>query len=222
MIDRLRGGGAEPQSLDFVVAALLLGAVYVAAEVADTTRAGRMLTGVLVYAAALVLLRGVRASRTTMQVAFVLITLAVGLRIVSAANDVEALRLAVSVLHVGIAGAAPFLVLRFIFRAGTVTLNVVFAGITLYLLVGVLFGIVYTDLAWAVPGVFEPAQEVATTGDSRLFYFSFVTLTTVGFGDIAPASDLTRSLVVLEALIGQVVLVVLIARLVGSVESRRA
>ncbi len=91
----------------------------------------------------------------------------------------------------------------------------------LYLLVGVLFGAVYTEIAWVDADAFTPPQPVAETGDSSLFYFSFVTLTTLGFGDIAAGSDVTRSLVVLEALTGQILLVVLIARLVSAFEPRR-
>ena len=48
----------------------------------------------------------------------------------------------------------------------------------------------------------------------ELFYFSFVTLTTLGFGDIAPASQAARALVVVEALVGQLYLVITLARLV--------
>ena len=47
-------------------------------------------------------------------------------------------------------------------------------------------------------------------------YFSFTTLTTLGYGDVAPRSDVARMLAILEALIGQIYLVVIVARLVGS------
>ena len=50
---------------------------------------------------------------------------------------------------------------------------------------------------------------------SSLYYFSFVTLTTVGFGDVVPVAGGVRTLAVVEALIGQIVLVSLVARLVG-------
>jgi voltage-gated potassium channel Kch len=56
---------------------------------------------------------------------------------------------------------------------------------------------------------------VAAGEPSSLYYFSFVTLTTVGFGDVVPAAGTARTLVVVEALIGQIVLVTLVARLVS-------
>jgi hypothetical protein len=211
----------ESQSLDFGLAALLLVGVYVLGELADTTRIGRVAGGLMAYAAAFAVLRGIRASRAVTRWSIGLLALGSLLRVLSAASDADALRVLASVIHLGIALAAPFLVLRFILRAGTVTLDVVFAGITLYLLIGILFGVIYTDIAWTNPAAFSPAQPVTSAGTSALFYFSFIALTTVGFGDIAAASDLTRALVVVEALTGQLLLVVLISRLVGAVETRR-
>jgi voltage-gated potassium channel Kch len=51
--------------------------------------------------------------------------------------------------------------------------------------------------------------------DGHLTYFSFVTLTTLGYGDITPASDLARLLAMMEAMLGQLFLVIIVARLVG-------
>ena len=183
----------EPQSLDFGLAALLLVGVYVFGELADTTRLGRIVAGVMAYAAAIAILRGIRASRTVTWWTIGVLAGGSVLRVVSATSDAEFLRVLASVVHLGVALAAPFLVLRFILRAGTVTVNVVFAGVTLYLLIGILFGIVYTDVAWTNPDAFSPPQAPGAGAGSALFYFSFIVLTTVGFGDIAAASDLTRS-----------------------------
>jgi len=105
--------------------------------------------------------------------------------------------------------------LRFILTAHRVTLDVVFASVCTYLIVGLVFGILFTQIAFYVPDAFLPSQPVRAAGDSSLFYFSFTVLTTLGLGDIAPASDAVRALTVLEAVIGQVFLIVLVARLVG-------
>lgn len=88
-----------------------------------------------------------------------------------------------------------------------------FAALDVYLLLGVIFAVFYTQVAFAHLSVFAPAQDPA--GASSLYYFSFVTLTTVGFGDIVPATDWLRAVTVLEGLFGQIFLVVLVARLVG-------
>ena len=89
----------------------------------------------------------------------------------------------------------------------------------------------YLLLGWAWSGLYTWALHVDPTGSFRdpdqvseaggLLYFSFVTLTTLGYGDIVPVSLATRMLVVLEAIVGQLYLVILVARLVGMVGSRK-
>jgi voltage-gated potassium channel Kch len=72
--------------------------------------------------------------------------------------------------------------------------------------------------AFSVPLAGEgPGWMSGETGknDGHLTYFSFVTLTTLGYGDITPASDLARLLAMMEAMLGQLFLVIIVARLVG-------
>ncbi|MGA9753203.1 MAG: ion channel [Acidobacteriota bacterium] len=83
-----------------------------------------------------------------------------------------------------------------------------------YLLMGLAWGSTFSFLETLAPGSFNldgSAQPVA----SQLLYFSFVTLATLGYGDITPATDGARSLAVLEALLGQLYLAILMAGLVG-------
>ena len=92
-----------------------------------------------------------------------------------------------------------------------VTHETVLGALCAYVLVGLLFAFLY--LAVAAPGraVLRPA---GAARQSEYVYFSFVTLTTLGFGDLSPAVGLPQALTVLEALLGQVFLVTLVARLV--------
>jgi Ion channel len=83
-----------------------------------------------------------------------------------------------------------------------------------YLLLGLLWGVWYEIIELLQPGSFAVASQKAQAGLPQLAYFSFTTLTTLGFGDIVPLSPLARSLVILEALVGQLFPVILIARLV--------
>ena len=87
-----------------------------------------------------------------------------------------------------------------------------YAALSAYLLAGIFFGISYWVLEQIAPRTFT------TTGDfSRVsaIYFSFVTLATLGYGDIVPRSDVARGLAILEGVGGQLFLAVLVARLVS-------
>ena len=101
-----------------------------------------------------------------------------------------------------------------IFQRSSVSLNTVIGAICVYVLIGVLWGTLY-----AIVDVLDPAAFPAAATDSELLarfvYFSMVTLTTLGYGDIVPLSALARGLAIVEATIGQVYLTVLVARLVG-------
>jgi hypothetical protein len=99
---------------------------------------------------------------------------------------------------------------RFALRRGTVDSERIFAALDAYLLAGIIFGVVY----WACDAVWENsfAGELSL---SRAIYFSFVTIATLGYGDIVPSSETSRGIAVLEAVGGQMYLAVLVARLVG-------
>ncbi|MEM9348272.1 MAG: potassium channel family protein [Planctomycetota bacterium] len=86
--------------------------------------------------------------------------------------------------------------------------------VSVYLLAGVTWAVAFHAIEQAVPGSYAlPGQAAAAPSD--LFYFSFVTLTTLGYGDIRPVSGLARTSAVLEAVFGQIFLVVLLGRLVS-------
>jgi hypothetical protein len=103
-----------------------------------------------------------------------------------------------------------------IFGPGRFTGHRVLGAIVLYLNLGLLFAIVHRLVAELVPSAYThipPAQSEAAFR-AALDYFSFTTLTSVGYGDIVPVSPLARSLSNLEATIGQLFPTVLIGRVV--------
>jgi hypothetical protein len=112
-------------------------------------------------------------------------------------------------------------VLSRVLSADTVTMDTVAGALTAYLLLGVIWASGYSMIYWAAPSSFSLPTDVPGAADAdsppmHLFlYFSFVTMTTVGYGDIAPVSPLARTLTVLEAILGQFYLAVLVARLVS-------
>jgi hypothetical protein len=108
--------------------------------------------------------------------------------------------------------------LGFILRAPRVDANVLCAGVAGYLLLGLLWAPAYAAVARLNPHAFTlPAAPGAPTtldGFSAL-YFSFITLCTVGYGDIAPVSKVARMLAMIEAVTGLFYMAVLISRLVS-------
>lgn len=117
-----------------------------------------------------------------------------------------------------------FMTLRQTFRPGPVTVHRVMGGIAGYLLIGVTWTLAYQLVVQEAPGAihFESAVDgIPTRQPTHLIYFSFATLTTVGYGDAYPVHPVARSLAIAEALIGQLYLTILIAALVGmAVQSR--
>ncbi len=103
--------------------------------------------------------------------------------------------------------------LMFIIKSETVTRAVVYAGMLLYILAAQLWAMVYMLLYLIDAAAFNlPGGQ----GNLLVFeYYSFVTLTTLGFGDITPLTNVAKMFSVLEAVVGQLYLVVVIAWLVG-------
>ncbi|MFK0569804.1 potassium channel family protein [Endozoicomonas sp.] len=88
------------------------------------------------------------------------------------------------------------------------------AAINFYLLTGITFSYLYLTVNLVSPGAFDLANQSISSWPDYL-YFSFVTLTTLGYGDILPLSPLAQSLVSLEAIVGVLSPTVMIARFVG-------
>ena len=107
--------------------------------------------------------------------------------------------------------------LRAVHRAPVVSWDVVAAALCGYVLVGFTFGHVFCLLNETVPGSFGGLDlgAGAVGVHFRLTYFSFVTLTTAGYGDITPTADTARAVCIVEAVTGQFFLAVLVADLVG-------
>jgi Ion channel len=103
---------------------------------------------------------------------------------------------------------------------GAVTLHTMFGVLCIYLLLGMLFAYAYGLVGDAQSEPFFASGIDANTSD--YLYFSFATMTTVGYGDLTAATDLGRSVAIAEALIGQIYLVTVVAVIVGSLSRRRA
>ncbi len=107
------------------------------------------------------------------------------------------------------------IILSFIFGERKVTINVIYASIVVYLLIAIMWSFVYAVLESTQPGSFAIGEGQIEVGRRLYIYYSFVTITTLGYGDITPTTDLANSVSFLEAVTGQLYIAILIARLVG-------
>jgi hypothetical protein len=111
-------------------------------------------------------------------------------------------------------------VLRRVLIHQEVTLETIYGALSAYLLLGMMFGSMYG--AMADLGDQQLFEQVAEPSVPLRQYFSFTTLTTLGYGDVTAATDIGRAVATLEAICGQIFLVTLIARLVANFAGRRS
>jgi len=104
---------------------------------------------------------------------------------------------------------------------GSVDLNIIIGSVALYLLIGLTWSLFYTILLEFSPGALSGVQVSAWYDNIPVTnYFSFVTLTTLGYGDISPVTPVARLLVVFEAVTGMFYLAVIVASLVGAIRNK--
>jgi len=112
--------------------------------------------------------------------------------------------------------------LRYIFRASSVTTDVLYASVAVYLLISFLFVPIYGMLETAHPGSFVDNTLHTPMHWQQFVYYSLVTLSTAGYGDVLPVSSWARMLAGFEATIGVLYVAILMARLVSLYGSQRS
>jgi hypothetical protein len=108
---------------------------------------------------------------------------------------------------------APIVILSRILRHDVISVETILGALCVYVLIGIAFAGIYAGINDAEHGEFFAQPGPKTNVD--FLYFSFITMTTVGYGDLTPGTDVGRVVTTFEALIGQVFLVTLVARLVS-------
>lgn len=111
------------------------------------------------------------------------------------------------------------MIFRDIFRAKHIGSDQIYGVISVYLLIGVFFGLIYQIILVFDPGAFyfNPMNfKGPIANEGNLFYYSFITLSTVGYGDVSPVAPIARSVSVIEAIVGIMYVATMIARFVAS------
>jgi voltage-gated potassium channel len=100
-------------------------------------------------------------------------------------------------------------------RAERVTADTLVGAVCGYLLAGLTFGLLFSVLETLAPGALRLGTAATGETGSDILYFSFITLTTIGYGDIVPVSESARLLVILEGVTGQFYIAAVVARLIS-------
>jgi hypothetical protein len=148
-----------------------------------------------------------------------LFVLSLGLSILSALSDHRTLILIGQTINAALLIIGTLLCFRIVFMGGRrVDRERINASLSLYLMIGLIFTLLFALVDKLLPGSFHYSAAPADIGDkplNQLMYFSYVTLATLGYGDIVPISGPAKGLAILEAMIGQLYLVLVVARLVS-------
>ena len=116
---------------------------------------------------------------------------------------------------------ASWIVGRQVLLTGTVDVNKIVGSVALYIMIGLIWSLLYTLLLEYQPDAMKGFEAgMWYQNMSTMTYFSFVTLTTLGYGDISPLTSTAQTLVVIEAITGMFYLAIIVASLVGSLKNK--
>ncbi|MBL0715110.1 MAG: two pore domain potassium channel family protein [Desulfosarcina sp.] len=117
----------------------------------------------------------------------------------------------VAIFRIGAFGFVCYRLLGYALRAGAVDGEKIAAAVNVYLIIGVIWRDFYILVNAFIPDAFN----TGLLSQTDYLYYSFVTLTTLGYGDILPVIGPAKALAYMEAIIGQLYLTILVARLMG-------
>lgn len=196
-------------------------ALQLLVEASDILRLG------LIWLQAITLVVAVRtaqATRTAVRAANAVAALAAVAALVVLVASGDLPKAPAAVVNGLLVGVAPVVIaaglLRRLREERAVAVDTLAGVLAIYLLAGMCFSFVYGVIEAVDPGALFAGRASSTA--SEQLYFSFVTLSTVGYGDIVPATALPRALAVAEMLLGQIYLVTVVALIVGHLGAARA
>ncbi|MDJ0650837.1 MAG: ion channel [Xenococcaceae cyanobacterium MO_188.B19] len=179
---------------------------------------GRIIIGVLFFGTILAIIRTFNLTKRFFFLLLTLIAAAFTLDIYTSvqvnSEGIEFLKFTVTVTYSLVILTALITINRKIFLVKKVTGDTIKGGIAVFFLVGIFWSLLYVMVYYFDPNAFSESIEPLDVIDS-MFYFSFTTLTTLGYGDLTPVSSIAKTLANLEAVTGLMYPSIFIARLVG-------
>ena len=218
-------GGATGSRQRYGMLLLALGATFFFQGVVEPGDLQRAVGTVLVGATLMLALYAAELPKRRMRVAAAAVLTVVVVVVVASVSGKSATVAGLAAIANGllVALAPPAVVIGILrnFRArGTVTVTVVAGVLCLYLLAGLFFAFVYAAVQNLGGAPFFANGDAATS--ARSIYFSFTTMTTVGYGDLTARTNLGHTIAATEALLGQIYLVTVVAAIVSRLVPRRA
>ncbi len=200
----------------YALAAILIVATIITTAIGGDDRIGQFVLVVVESATLIVILHASNVSSHTIRIAVLAAILAIVFASVSISLDRETV--GPVVIGALIAFVGPVVIIRRIRDHARIDLETVAASLCIYLLAGIFFSYVYRVVD-VIGGSFFAQKGAANA--LNFLYFSFVTLTTLGYGDLSPGTHLGKMLSVSEALLGQIYLVSVVAMLVANLGRER-
>lgn len=203
----------------YVLAGLLIVACILVFAFAGDGRGGRVMAVLLESVTLIVILRASQATPRTVRVASVTCAVFILAVTLSQTSDGTWAKAAPSILGAALALGAPVAIVHRLVQQPVINFTTVAGALCIYLLAGLFFALVYGTI-----GAFDHSGFFAQTSHPNgvdYIYFSFVTLTTTGYGDLTAQTDGGRMCAILEALFGQLYLVSIVAVLVANMGQAR-
>ena len=155
----------------------------------------------------------IRQKKSVFIIALFLLLLTEILALLSYLKDIPSLDMLSNILGGLLLAYTAAIIVHHLFTEDKITGDMIMGAICAYFLMGLVWSFAYSTLEFFQPGSFQMPQ--GEVNQATFTYYSYVTLTTLGYGEITPISAPARSFALLEAMMGQLYLAVLIARLVG-------
>lgn len=195
---------------------VLLVLSFFASAVAGDNHYGRLTTLVLLAATAWLALRASQVERRLLRWAETLIPLATLAAIVaSVLGSDDTARIVTASLTALLVLVAPAAIIKRVATHPVINLNTFYGAVCVYLLIAMFFASCFAVIGAASgQGFFAQIQPPAKASSTDYLYFSFVTITTVGYGDLTARGDVGRMTAVLEAIFGQLYLITVVALVV--------
>jgi hypothetical protein len=200
----------------YVLALMLIVVTIITTAIGGDHRAGQVILVIVESATLIVILHASKVPPRTIRLIAVLVGLAAVGTMISISLDRQSI--GPGVVGALLALAAPIVIVQRIRSHARIDTETIAASLCIYLLAGIFFAYLYRVID-AIDGQFF-VQKVGTAAVDFV-YFSFVTMTTLGYGDLTPRTSLGRMLAISEALLGQIYLVAVVALLVGNLGRAR-